>query len=48
VLGRPASAVLPLDRTVPGLQDRGRLASPRGRLGREFTRLASQLTEDRS
>jgi hypothetical protein len=48
VLGRPASAAFPLDRTVPGLQDRGRLASPRGRLGREFTRLASDLLEERS
>lgn len=45
VLGRSACAVIPIDRTVPGLQDRGRLASPRGRAGREIARLAAALLE---
>ncbi len=41
--GRPPIAVLPTDRRVPRLQDRGVLLPRRGRIGRELDRLARTL-----
>ncbi len=41
--GRPPIAVLPVDRRVPRLQDRGALLPRRGRIGRELDRLARTL-----
>jgi pilus assembly protein CpaE len=48
VFGRPALAVLPVDRHAQGAQDRGRLLSPRGRIGRLTDRLARSLLEGRA
>lgn len=45
VFGRPPIAVLPADRRVPALQDRGALLPRRGRIGRELDRLARALLE---
>jgi Flp pilus assembly CpaE family ATPase len=38
--------VVPADASVPRLQDHGRIAPPKGRIGRAFDRLAVQLAED--
>jgi len=46
VFDRSALAVLPRDRAVPRAQDHGRLLPVRGRMGRIFRRLASELLED--
>jgi Flp pilus assembly CpaE family ATPase len=43
VFGRPAGAVIPLDGSVPRLQDHGRLLSARSRAARAVCRLAAQL-----
>ena len=40
-------AVVPADPSVPRLQDHGKLAPPRGRLGRAFDRLAERLAAER-
>jgi len=40
-------AVIPADASVPRLQDHGRLAPARGRVGRAFSRLAEGLSADR-
>jgi Flp pilus assembly CpaE family ATPase len=40
-------AVIPADASVPRLQDHGRLAPARGRVGRAFARLAERLSADR-
>jgi len=45
VFGRDAVAVLPVDSSVPGSQDRGRLLPRRGRIGRAFGRLAKRLED---
>jgi len=45
VFGRPALAVLPMDRRVPGVQNRGGILPRRGRTGRELDRLARVLLE---
>jgi pilus assembly protein CpaE len=45
VFGRPALAVLPADRHAQAAQDRGKLLSPRGRIGRAAERLARTLLE---
>lgn len=45
VFGRRPTAVLPMDRDVPSLQDRGRLLSRRGRTARAVSRLAERLLE---
>jgi len=47
VLGRKAVAVLPADRGVQAAQDRGKLLSPRGRMGRLMDRLARSLLDGR-
>lgn len=46
VFGRPARAVIPLDGSVPRLQDHGRLLNPRSRAARAVARLAAQLIAD--
>ena len=46
VFGRPASAVIPVDGSVPRLQDHGRLLNPRSRAARAVARLAEQLTAE--
>ena len=43
VFGRPANAVIPLDGSVPRLQDHGRLLGARSRAARAVARLAAQL-----
>lgn len=43
VFGRPARAVIPLDGSVPRLQDHGQLLSVRSRAARAVARLATQL-----
>jgi hypothetical protein len=43
VFGRAPAAVLPLDASVPRLQDHGRLLPPRARAARAVGRLAEQL-----
>ncbi len=48
VFGRPALAVLPVDRRVRGVQDRGAMLPRRGRMGRELDRLARVLLEGAS
>jgi Flp pilus assembly CpaE family ATPase len=48
VFGRPALAVLPVDRRVRGVQDRGAMLPRRGRIGRELDRLARVLLEGAS
>ena len=45
VFGRPAMAVIPADRSIPGAQDRGRLLAMRGRVGRSIDRLATKIVE---
>jgi pilus assembly protein CpaE len=45
VFGRPASAVIRIDRAVPLAQDRGRLLPGRGRTARAVSRLASIVLE---
>ena len=45
VFGRPAVAVLPVDRRVRNARDRGAILPRRGRMGREFDRLARVLLE---
>ena len=45
--GMPVS-VIPMDGAVARAQDRGRLLPPRGRVGRAFDRLASDLLSDRA
>ena len=45
VFGRSALAVLPADRHAQAAQDRGKLLSPRGRIGRAAERLARSLLE---
>ena len=40
-------AVVPVDASVPRLQDHGRLAPARGRVGRAFDRLAERITTER-
>jgi len=46
VFGEDALTVVPADASVPRLQDHGKLAPPRGRLGRAFERLAERLVRD--
>ncbi len=46
VFGRPADAVIPVDASVPRLQDHGRLLNPRSRAARAVARLAAQLIAD--
>ncbi len=48
VFGRPVSVVIPVDRAVPGAQDRGRLVPGRGRTGRAVARLAARVLEEAS
>jgi Flp pilus assembly CpaE family ATPase len=43
--GKPAAAVIPVDRNARRAQDRGRLLSFRGRPGRAIDRLADRLLE---
>ena len=43
VFDREPVAVVPFDGSVPRLQDHGRLAQPRSRIGRSFDRLATRL-----
>jgi pilus assembly protein CpaE len=43
--GKPAAAVIPVDRNARRAQDRGRLLSFRGRTGRAIDRLADRLLE---
>jgi Flp pilus assembly CpaE family ATPase len=43
--GKPAAAVIPVDRNARRAQDRGRLLSFRGRTGRAINRLADRLLE---
>jgi MinD-like ATPase involved in chromosome partitioning or flagellar assembly len=43
VFGRPARVVIPVDGSVPRLQDHGRLLNPRSRAARAIARLAGQL-----
>jgi Flp pilus assembly CpaE family ATPase len=45
VFEREALAVVPFDGAVGRLQDHGRLAPPRGRIGRAFDRLAGTIVE---
>ena len=45
VFGRPALAVLPMDRRAPGVQNRGAILPRRGRTGRELDQLARVLLE---
>jgi len=45
VFEREALVVLPFDGAVGRLQDHGRLAPPRGRIGRAFDRLAGSVLE---
>lgn len=45
VFGRPAIAVLPVDRRIPSFQGRGALLPKRGRIGRELDGLARVLLE---
>ena len=47
VFGRPAAAVIPLDRAVALAQDRGRLIGTRGRVGRAIERLAERVVRER-
>ncbi|MEW6059017.1 MAG: hypothetical protein AB1551_02565 [Actinomycetota bacterium] len=46
VFGRPAAAVIPIDRAVPCAQDGGRLVSMRSRTGRAVARLAARALEE--
>jgi hypothetical protein len=39
-------AVIPADASIPRLQDHGRLAPARGRVGRSFARLAECISAD--
>jgi len=48
VFEREALVVLPFDGAVGRLQDHGRLAPPRGRIGRAFDRLAGSVLERRA
>jgi Flp pilus assembly CpaE family ATPase len=43
VFGEPVVAVLPLDRSVRSLQEKGRLLPAKGRMARRFDRLATAL-----
>src|SRR5262249_21769276 len=43
VFGDDPLAVVPADASVPRLQDHGKLAPPKGRVGRAFERLAERL-----
>lgn len=45
VFGTQALAVVPFERSVPRLQDHGRLLGPRGRTARTFDRLATRVLE---
>ncbi len=45
VFGKPPIAVIPSDKRVPALQDRGKLLPMRGRVGRAMSRLASAALE---
>jgi pilus assembly protein CpaE len=45
VFGAEPLAVVPADRSVPRAQDRGRLVSQRGRVGRAFAKLADRVLE---
>ena len=45
VFGRSPLAVIPEDRVVSSLQDRGRLLPANSRIGRMFARLADQVVE---
>lgn len=45
VFGRAPVAIIPEERTVSSLQDRGRLLPANGRVGRMFSRLATQILD---
>ncbi len=46
VFGGDPLAVVPADTSIPRLQDHGKLAPPKGRVGRVFARLADRLADD--
>jgi pilus assembly protein CpaE len=48
VFGRPPIAVIPMDRSAVGVQDRGRLVSRRGPAGRAIAGLAARIVEAES
>jgi hypothetical protein len=48
VFGREPLAILPMERTVPALQDRGRLLPMSGRVGRMFLRLAERIAAEKA
>lgn len=47
IFGQAPLGVLPTDRRILGLQDRGRLASPRSALARNFDKIVTQLNAPR-
>jgi hypothetical protein len=48
VFGRPPIAVLPNERRVADVQDRGDLMPMRGRIGRAVARLAARILPEES